>query len=883
MRALAAALTKFRIPRLRADAVERPAVLARLRDSVANQPVTLVCAPGGSGKTILMTQLATALQASHAVLWIALDADDDDPNRLFAALVQAVEPLGLTWEVEPQSLVAGIGGGASRTRAALGAWVNAICTVSSPRVLLVLDDLHRLGRPETFALLDALVERLPEQVSLLLGTRVMPPLALARWRAHGELGEFGAADLRFSAADAAALCRQRGASIEAAALERALARSGGWAVGLSMLLQSRAFATAPGDTQHRHLFAYLAQEILASLPTDLQDFVVQTSILPELDPVRCGAVLLRDDCRPVLEALYARNLLLTAVDETVPVLRFHDLLREFLQLELARRHPQLIAELHLRAARAESVPAQAVHHYLHAEHWDEAVNRIAELGEGLIGSGALSVIERWIAQIPPEHRNDHPQIAYLQGTCAWLRWEWERTRRELPKAIAGLQGAANAPRRIRALFQLIDAANSSGDLDGARRWLDEVAQLPLDDLGLAELALQRAWCHAPDREADAVAEQMHEFVRHVARDPARICPITAGRVHCILVGIPGVTEALQEFVMHAETVREATARPWHLALHAIDGWSRMWHGELAAAERALQRAQSLSQQFGAIRLMNERIGQCRAVVLGAQGRTAEAIALGREHLQALQHPELVAHRATWQRAYQHATARFSWIVGDTGAWQEFVPQLLAPRRRGEWPFADAAAQIIRGQLALVNGDWDSAIQILETAVRRRPRLIMPAFCNDPRPSLAYALLRRDGATAAWQVLEPVVDEVMGTRAYGLLILDRREHVDALLDAMPAQLRRGSAALELQRTLALWRGATAPNGARSAPAELQLLSEREREVLEHVARGASNKHIARELDLSLHTVKRHLANILQKLDCDSRGEAAERFRRVLRPD
>ena len=55
--------------------------------------------------------------------------------------------------------------------------------------------------------------------------------------------------------------------------------------------------------------------------------------------------------------------------------------------------------------------------------------------------------------------------------------------------------------------------------------------------------------------------------------------------------------------------------------------------------------------------------------------------------------------------------------------------------------------------------------------------------------------------------------------------------------------------------------------------LASLTEREREILDHLARGESNKTIARALDISHDTVKLHVRHILAKLNLSSRVEAA----------
>jgi LuxR family transcriptional regulator, maltose regulon positive regulatory protein len=709
------ALTKFRVPRMRSDTVVRTALLHRLAGAVETTPLTLVCAPAGSGKTTLLTHLATTLrdQAGCTVLWIAIDTDDNDANRLFAALVQAVAPLGLTWESDPRALAAGVSGAGHQSRVALAALVNALCTSPARRIVIVLDDLHRVDRDEAFLLLESLIERLPDHVALVLGSRVEPPLPLARWRAHGELAEFSPAELRFTEAEALELAEQRqritGDTALAQRAHDAFVRSQGWAVGLSMLLQSRpgsdvlpvtsATATASNgsDVAQRRLFEYLAEEILASLPAELQAFVLRVSILVELNPSLCNALTGRSDARPTLEALYRRNLFLTSIDETVPVLRFHDLFRDFLQAELIQRHGTEVRDLHERAARAETVPSRAIQHFLKAECWDDAVALIVRVGEALLAQGGIATIERWLAQIPESAHQRNPRVAYLRGACAWLRWDWNLARRELVPAFAGMTDPADAPQRIRAGFQLVDALNSSGEVDAAWRQLEELATLPLDELGQAELAVQRAWCLAPSGRLDEIEHHMLAFIRHTEHHPAAICPVVSGRIHCMLIGLPGVASTFERFAQLADSVRTPVAAPWHLAAYAVSGWASLWRGDRTQALAALTRAQASFHQFGSIRLLGERIGQLKAVLSAVTGDFATAFRIGDEHIRGLQAPEVARHSAVWLRSYRHGVARMYWMAGHAEGHRALLPHLVAPRGAHEWPFTDTAADVARGQ------------------------------------------------------------------------------------------------------------------------------------------------------------------------------------------
>ena len=883
----ATALTKFRVPRLRRDTVARPALLARLAHAADACPVTLVCAPGGSGKSTLLAQFAHECLASspleRTLLWVGIDDDDDDRHQFLATLLKAVEPLELVWDTPPEALLANAERSESQGRAALAAFVNALCTARSNRILIVLDDLHRIDRPDTYVLLESLIERLPDHVAFLLGTRIEPPLPLARWRAHGELAEFIPWDLQLTEQDAIALAQNRlGREPDAPAIRTALRRTHGWAVGFTMALQAQATPSTlqlgnANEAGDRHLFAYLAQEVLAELPEDLRDFVLRTSVLAELNPSMCNAVTGRHDSKPVLESLYRRNLFLTITDETTPVLRFHDLFRDFLQSELERRHPELVQPLHERAGRAEESLPRAIAHFLKAKRWTEAMELIAARGEAMLASGDHSTLERWIDQLPEAARVANAQLSYLRGVCAWLRWDWPRTKRELKPAIAGLTAPQYAALRIRAMFFDVDALSSSGENEQAADLLDQIAREPLDQVSKAQLALQRAWNVLPAGEASRVHEHLQEFVALAEREPSAICPQTADRIHCLCIGLPGVADCFDRFFALSELVRGTSAAPWQLAALPVGAWAQFWRGRREPIARILERGDALHHQFGTMRLVAERLMQFRSLYLAAIGQTDAAESLAKTLIGALMLPEAASHRSVWLRAYQHGLARIYWMSGRYEQLRELAPTLLAPRVATEWEFLESAAELVRGQLAFLREDWTVAQSALERAVQIHERFRMPMIYGDPRITLSYVALKQRDRARSWDYFAPVLREVLDQDAVGLLLLEPREVIDELLLATPIEVRRTTQFDALLARLSLWKPVSGDIAKPRGP--LEALSERELEVLERVASGASNKHIARDLTLSLHTVKRHIANILDKLDCASRGQAADLYRRA----
>lgn len=222
---------KYRIPRSRRDAVARPALLAHVLRQIGPARLVLVQAPAGFGKSTLLVQLAAALIQSPGdeIVWVSLDEEDNDPNRLFAAIFAALAPLNLPWQAPPDAVLAQLRDASAAARTALGPLLAALGARPELRIALVLDDLHHIDNAAALQLLDTLIARAPPELCVFIGTRIAPPLSLARWRAGGELVELGIEDLQFDLQDAQDLCRLRGlGELPDAVLHAALARTHGW-------------------------------------------------------------------------------------------------------------------------------------------------------------------------------------------------------------------------------------------------------------------------------------------------------------------------------------------------------------------------------------------------------------------------------------------------------------------------------------------------------------------------------------------------------------------------------------------------------------------------------------------------------------------------------
>jgi len=874
------ASTKFRAPRVRRDVVARDDLVGRVREFALEKRVTLVHAPGGAGKSTLMAQFASNC-GNAIVAWLSLDDDDNDANRLFASLLTALRGIDLEWEVDLQVVASQVNGFDEQSRAAANQMVNALCSFQGERLLIVIDDLHRVADASALKLLDYLIERLPPEVGMLIGTRVSPDLSLARWRTRGELGELQMNDLQFDERDVQALADIRLSGAASAQLVRqALQRTRGWVAGLQLLFgashQSQPLAEGEAN---RHTFDFLAHEVITDLPRDLREFATRCSILRELSPALCAAVTGDPSVRPLLDELYRRNLFLTVIDEATPVLCFHDLFREFLQRELERSvSPEVLRDLHGRAARAELTPARIISHWLKAEAWDVALEAIARCAQPLLAEGGHELVERWIGHLPASYQQGLPDVAYLRALCAWSRYNLKFIRGQLERAATLYRERRDHGGLGRTLPLLARMLNLSGDLDTCDRVIRECESLDLSPADRAALSAVRALnALALGHRGDAV-ESLRALVELARQDPTVLFPAIADLFNSFFYGIPGASaelRALKAMCAHAEQVSPVH---WQISALAHSAWSEFCAGDYSAATAAFADRERFQQRHATLPATWLDINQLRAVYLTAGGKPEEARTHLEKSLELIRNSEIAELRESWLRSTVLHAARFAWAAEDVQALKSYLASLEAPRAPAEWPCVATGIALVRGQFALLEGRLDDADRELQEAERLHVKWPYLMLSRSPRTSLAFVRLAQGKPGEAWEVFAPVWQLAQQDDTVGLLLLEPAARLQSLLDAIPLAVRAQPESRLLLDRLASWKAApeVARQRAAKAASALASLSERELEVLERIAAGDSNKLIARTLDLSPHTVKRHVANILEKLGVSTRRAAAAHY-------
>ena len=898
------ALTKIQAPRPRAGLVRREALEQRLVDAALAKRLVLLAAPAGFGKTAALTGLISRLAGRASVAWVAVDSGDD-PLGLLACLCAALEPLDPPWRTDPEALVAMAGGSRSDRRAVTSELLNTLAACDVERGLIVVDDAHRIRDPAVFEFLDLLLERLPPQWGVVLSTRTEPPLALPRLRAHDELAEFRERDLRFGLEEVRALLPQLPAHVDPASTSRRLLeRTQGWAVGLRLAVNS--LATIPADasidrrqagvgdsSSDRHVFDYLLAEVLGAMPPELRAFLLRCSVLSELTSARCAAVAADPRAAHWLEEIERRGLFVSVLEGPEPTLRLHDLFRDFLQDRLRREMPDELPELHRRAAAGEPDLVRRIGYRIRAGDWTEAEVELAEAGGRIITTVGAAPVLRLLDQFPPPLHARSGRLAHIRCLCAWARWDWPNMREAAERARRAYESAGDRLGAWRAgLYEAI-SYGSFGFTDEARQRVDAPPPEPLGIDDRAFLAMTRTYQTFDEGRLDVLGQRYGEVID--ALESSTNIPLW---YHCVprsmQCGMPGMDRPLARFAAGALRVLPEMPTPLRALALALRGWEELSAGKVAVAAASVELADSDARWLGPPPNVRVFVYALLPMLHALYGRAAEARSALDELMKTFDDPDVGYRPGSFVHIYYclHGM-RIADLLGDA----EGARALLAEIPDDPRPLNTTMQRVLashraaaRARLAAHDGRADEAVAAYAEALADADALSVYGQTTEVRLRLALVLLGlgrvADAAASVEQALAATARD--GQPGAGVLMLGAA-NLRALAGA-DWQGRLPEAAIATLRAWATLLPVAAPpaprspgvassgTGALAAPAASPAaLSPRELEVLRHIAAGDSNKLIARAFDLSPHTVKRHVANILDKLVLQSRGQAAAWYR------
>jgi LuxR family transcriptional regulator, maltose regulon positive regulatory protein len=895
--------TKLYVPGPRPGRVARPR-LVELLDHGAASKLTLVSAPAGFGKTTVLADWLAGRTAGasdgNPAAWLSLDQGDNDALSFWTGVVSALRSVrpdvgttALASLNEPQP---------PPIRSVLTRLLNELGAMEAD-IVLVLDDYHVIDAIDVHDAMAYLVDHLPARSHLVIATRADPPLPLARLRARSELVEIRAADLRFTSDEAAAyLNESMGLDLTAGDVAALEGRTEGWIAALQLAalsMQGRDdvagfIAGFAGDD--RYIVDFLVEEVLQRQPAELQTFLLQTSVLDRLSGPLCDAVSGREGGRAILEALERGNLFLVPLDDRRRWYRYHHLFADVLRARVLDEFPGQVPDLHRRASawyEQNGEPSAAIRHALAAGDFEHAADLVERATQAMRRRRQDATLRGWLEMLPDDVVRVRPVLSVnyagallgygeLEGVEARLQ-DAERWLDERPAQAEG-PGSPSArtvvdPQELRRLPGAIAVYRAGqalirGDVPGTMRHASRALELTVDDdhleraaaAGLVGLALWGSGdLESAHRSYSECASRLLQagFVTDtlgcaIAMADIRLAQGRLGEARSTY------ERALQRAGEEGGPVLRGTA-DMYVGLSEID----RERDELTAARRRLLRSQELGEHtglpqnpyrwrvamarvlasegdlVGAVDLLDEAdhlyvgdffpnvrpVPALRARMWVAQGRLSEARRWARERgLSADDDLEYVHEfeHLTLARLLlaRHRSDRTGGLIGEVTG---LLERLLRAAEGGNRSGSVSEILVLQALAHQQGGDSPAALTSLQGALRlSEPEGYVRLFVDEGAPMLALL-----GAVSKHEFPAGYVRRLIA--AFG----ERADKAPAL------------------------------------PGLVEPLSERELDVLRLLGSDLNGPDIARELIVSLNTVRTHTKSIYAKLGVNNRRAAVRR--------
>jgi LuxR family transcriptional regulator, maltose regulon positive regulatory protein len=886
--------SKLTPPLPKAGQIER----RRLSDLVTKARwarVILIQAPAGFGKTTMMLQIRAQLVANGIpCAWLTLDQADNDIGRFLCCFTLACERLDSTAVPVPVQVASQIAMGGSVIEL-----MDRFARIERPFGLFI-DDFESIQNPAVMALVKELLDRLPAGAQLLLSTRAVPALELARLRGRGELLEIQPSQLRFSITETDEFMRAgRGLSLRVDDVAKLHRKTEGWAVALwlaSLALERRdehsAFI-AEFSGSNSAIADYLAEDVLSRLPEALRQFLAKTSILGRFNGALCDAVCGRGDSAAVLDELERANLFVVPLGGDPKWYRYHSLLAEYLHSHLKCIAPQSVPLLHRTASewyRRQGRPVLAIEHALASTDLDYALRLLSLHAEQLLADGRVRLLSRWLDAVPDTLMETYPR---LRAVHAW--------------SLTFTRGPSEAMARVEAMerAQIADP-DTIAHLLALRPVL-----LDMMDLG------ETAW--SVGTENLKRLPPGHSYPRSILSNVTANAAVRLGKhEHAFAL----LEEARRQQGIQVSVFNQVYSECVEGNLDLIQGRLQQALGRFNVAARA--GAETSSHTNG-----NAMAAVLLAISLYEAGDTEQAERLLNVYLplvKGLCLPDpLIAGHVTLARLAHHR--------GDVERAFRLLSELEQQAHQDTLPRAVASAHLERARMALLREDIGAAQLSLRRAEEGYDWLQVDCFfqlANDielPRLARLRLAVRSGESAEALPTLATELASALSAKRNRRALHLRLWMAEALhatgqirqaMDAVGEALRfgaregfvqsfadEGATVIRLVHEYRVTRGPDKPfghgtiskdylerllgpldlqRGARSLQPSgdavfVEPLTRRELQTLELLAEGLSNTKIGERLLVSQNTVRTHLRNLNVKLDAVNRTQAIAVARRL----
>ena len=843
--------------------------------------VTVLLAPAGSGKTLLLRSWIHDAGLVERVAWVPVQGTERDGQRFWVSVADALRgtAAGATL-VRELSAAPDLDGWAVVER------LLADLVSLEDRLWLVIDDVHELRAAEALRQLELLLMRAPPQLRFVLAARRNLQLGLHRLRLEGELTEIDAADLRFSSEEARALFEAAGVVLPGSALALLHARTEGWAAGLRLAALSLAGHPDPErfaaefSGSERTVAEYLLAEVLDRQSEPVRLLLLRTSVAERVNGELADLLTGSSGGERMLQDLEGTGAFVVSLDARRSWFRYHQLFADLLQLQLRRTAPGEVAGLHGAAAgwfAEQGFPVEAVRHAQAARDWSRAARLLSEHWFGLVLDGRAATAHQLLTRFPAHVVATDVELTALLAANKLYRGSLDEAEWYL---ALGTERSASVPVDRRGRLQVLlavlqlDLARQRNDLpaviEKAQRLLDPAEAADAAQLGLGEDLCALALVNLG--AAELWTGRLEDAERHLEQGIALAHRI--GRPYLEVNGLANlaVAESFRSYSLAAGPGMQAvelarrhgwTDAPTVAVAYVLLGATMVWQGRFEEAEPWLQHAErTVGKVEPAAEMMLHHV---RGLLELARGRDQEALAAFR----ATERLAGVLAVAPYWFATRTRALRLHTLVrlGETGLAEAALDEIDEhERERGEMHIAVAA-------LRLAQDDPHAATVALAPVLSGSAPVSHRAMVIQALLLEATAREAVGDPGAAGRALEHALDLAEPDGA----VLPFLFHPAAGLLERHARHRTSHASL-VWLILGLLAGASRPRPAPGQPLRLrEPLTGSETRILRYLPTNLSAREIGDELCLSWNTVRTHMRHLYAKLGAHHRAEAVQQAR------
>lgn len=889
--------TKLHQPALLTRAVYRQRLIDRLNQGLeAGRPITLVSAPAGFGKTTCISEWIGQVDLPAA--WLSLDTSDNDPVHFLTYFVAALQKLDQSVCSNLQSVIES---GQILSAESIGSIMLDDINRFDRRFLLVLDDFQNIQEKSILELLEILVANPPPQLHLVIVTREDPLIPLARLRAHNQMTEIRAKDLRFTNAESKDFfSKTMGVILTEEDFQILDQRIEGWAAGLQLVglsiygRENPSLFIANLKGTQRHILSYLTEEVLNRQSTELQNFLIEISILDKMCGDLCEAVTGRKDSGVLLDQLYSANLFLVPLDDNQHWFRFHHLFADLLRSQQNRISTEKISQFHINASKwfdKEGMASEAIEHALAGEVFDQAVNLLEKYAMSLAMQGHVKTVERWMQAIPPALHSQSPRANLAFASVYLMRGNYAEVARYLKQAEAAIFQTQpknelddSETASLQAEWYAIQAnlLNVGGDSTGSLSAAEKSLQLARPDqfhiLGIAYLGMGGAYRLIGDYPK--LVEAYQKAIQNSRAAGNLLVEMLSSTALALMAIQYGQLRFAHQIGFEAIDRFETTGSlppPVAGSVYGVLGVVEMEWNQLENARKFFTKALHLNSLGGHnagivfAKILMARLIQAEGNLTESAKLMNEAVNLLPLGIPAWLKPVVISQQVRTYLAQNNLVAAEVVLRQIPGSFIEpekypseliFITQLrvvLYQVQKGNYQ------DDLQVPLLLADRMISEAIQHRRVGIAIEMILVLTQL----HVSLGNKKTAIELLIKALQLAEP--------EGFVRTFLDAGPEIVDLLKIIQKQ---NYSPEFIRKLLATFSGAstTIPSIPKQAGL-LEPLSDREIEVLRLMSEGLTNPEIASRLVISLSTVKTHLIHIYGKLNVRNRAEAVLKAKEI----